>query len=107
MTIKALFVYGSLLPGAENEKYLKHIKGSWTKAYVYGELITDANIGYPAIKLNEKGDKILGQLFYSDALMKIIKSLDDYEGEEYQRVVTNVYLNDGTQKQAFVYEKAK
>ena len=69
MTIKALFVYGSLLPGAENEKYLKHIKGSWTKAYVYGELITDANIGYPAIKLNEKGDKILGHLFYSDALM--------------------------------------
>ena len=102
MTIKALFVYGSLLPGAENEKYLKHIKGSWTKAYVYGE-----HIGYPAIKLNEKGDKILGQLFYSDALMKIIKSVDEYEGEEYQRVVTNVYLNDGTQKQAFVYEKAK
>jgi hypothetical protein len=33
--------------------------------------------------------------------------LDEFEGEEYQRVVTNVYLNDGTQKQAFVYEKAK
>ena len=107
MKIKALFVYGSLQPGAENEKYLNHIKGSWKKGYALGNYVTDANIGYPAIKLNEKGDKILGQLFYSDALMKIIKSVDEYEGEEYQRVVTNVYLNDGTQKQAFVYEKAK
>ena len=91
MTIKALFVYGSLLPGAENEKYLKHIKGSWTKAYEYGELINDANIGYPAIMLIETGAKILGQLLYSDASKKIIKSGDEYEGEEYHRVVTNVY----------------
>ena len=76
-------------------------------AYVYGDFVNEMNISYPIIQLIENGDKILGQLFYSDELMKIIKSLDDYEGEEYQRVVTNVYLNDGTQKQAFVYEKAK
>ena len=76
-------------------------------AYVYGYFVTDRNIGYPIIQLNENGEKILGQLFYSEGLMNIIKSIDDYEGEEYKRVVTNVYLKDGAQKQAFVYEKAK
>ena len=76
-------------------------------AHVYGDFVTDMNISYPIIQLNENGEKILGQLFYSEELMKIIKSIDEYEGEEYKRVVTNVYLKDGTQKQAFVYEKAK
>ena len=76
-------------------------------AYVYGYFITDRNIGYPIIQLNENGEKILGQLFYSEELIKIIKSIDEYEGEEYKWVVTNVYLKDGTQKQAFVYEKTK
>lgn len=76
-------------------------------AYVYGDFVKEMNIDYPMIQLNENGEKISGQLFYSDELMKIIKSLDDYEGKEYQRVETNVYLYDGTQKQAFVYVKAK
>lgn len=75
-------------------------------AYVYGDFVKEMNIDYPMIQLNENGEKISGQLFYSDELMKIIKSLDDYEGKEYQRVETNVYLYDGTQKQAFVYVKA-
>ena len=76
-------------------------------AYVYGDFVNEMNISYPIIQLNENGEKILGQLFYSEELMKIIKSIDEYEGEEYKRVVTNVYLKDGAQKQAFVYEKAK
>ena len=76
-------------------------------AYVYGDFVKDMNIDYPMIQLNENGEKISGQLFYSGELKNIIRSVDEYEGEEYQRVVTNVYLNDGTQKQAFVYVKAK
>ena len=47
-------------------------------AYVYGDFVKDMNIDYPMIQLNENGDKILGQLFYSDGLMKIIKSVDEY-----------------------------
>ena len=106
-SLNYLFCYGTLKPGEEAHHLFQSIKGSWMDAYVYGDFVTDMNIGYPIIQLNENGEKILGQLFYSEELMKIIKSLDDYEGREYQRVVTNVYLNDGTQKQAFVYEKAK
>jgi gamma-glutamylcyclotransferase (GGCT)/AIG2-like uncharacterized protein YtfP len=106
-SLNYLFCYGTLKPGEEAHSLFKSIKGSWMDAYVYGDFVKDMNIDYPMIQLNENGDKILGQLFYSDELMKIIKSLDDYEGEEYQRVVTNVYLNDSTLKQAFVYEKAK
>ena len=106
-SLNYLFCYGTLKPGEEAHHLFQSIKGSWMDAHVYGDFVTDMNISYPIIQLNENGEKILGQLFYSDGLMKIIKSLDEYEGEEYQRVVTNVYLKDGTQKQAFVYEKAK
>ena len=110
MTIKALFVYGSLQPGAENEKYLKHIKGLWKRGYVLGNFVSGgwgSKIGFRAIRLNKKGDPIKGWLLESDEIDKHWKMLDEFEGEEYQRVLTNVHFNDGTQKQAFVYEKAK
>ena len=101
-----LFTYGTLKPGNEANHFLKSINGTWFDGYVLGNWIKNSEIKYPIIELNEKGEKIFGKLFFSNQLSQIIDSLDDYEGEEYQRVVTNVYLNDGTQKQAFVYEKA-
>ena len=105
--MNCLFTYGTLKPGNEANHFLNSINGTWFDGYVLGNWITDSEIKYPIIELNEKGDKIFGKLFFSNQLSQIIDSLDDYEGEEYQRVVTNVYLNDGIQKQAFVYEKAK
>ena len=61
MTIKALFVYGSLQPGAENEKYLKHIKGSWKEGYALGHYVTEgwgSKICCPVIRLNKQGEQI-------------------------------------------------
>ena len=69
--IKALFVYGSLQPGAENEKYLKHINGSWKEGYALGNYVTEgwgSKIGFPVIRLNNKGEQIKGWLLESDEL---------------------------------------
>ena len=105
--IKALFVYGSLQPGAENEKYLKHINGSWKEGYALGNLVTEgwgSKIGFPVIRLNNKGDQIKGWLLESDELDRNWKMLDEFEGEEYKRSVTDIYLKDGSKQLAYIYE---
>ena len=107
--IKALFVYGSLQPGAENEKYLKDIKGSWKEGYALGNFVTEgwgSQIGFPVIRLNNKGDQIKGWLLESDELDRYWKILDEFEGEEYKRSVTYIYLKDGSIKKAYIYELA-
>ncbi len=107
MRIKSLFVYGSLQPGAENEKYLKDIKGSWKEGYVLGNLVTEgwgSQIGFPVIRLNNKGDQIKGWLLESDELDRYWKILDEFEGEEYKRSVTDIYLKDGSKQLAYIYE---
>lgn len=106
MNINALFTYGTLKPGEEAEHYLNKIKGSWCNAYTIGRWIKDSGIGYPVIKLDSNGEKISGKLFSSDKLESIIKSLDIYEGSEYKRSITNVYLEDGSKQKAYVYELA-
>lgn len=107
MTIKALFVYGSLQPGAENDKYLKHIKGEWKEGYALGNLVTEgwgSKIGFPVIRLNNEGEQIKGWLLESDELDRNWKMLDEFEGEEYKRSVTEIYLKDGSKQLAYIYE---
>ena len=105
--LNALFTYGSLQLGKESDHYLKKLTGIWKNAYVFGNYITTGKasaIGYPVIKLDPKGAKITGMLFQSNQLMSVINTIDAYEGDCYQRVVTDVYLNDGSKKKAFIYE---
>lgn len=105
----ALFVYGSLQPGAENEGYLKHFKGSWKQAYVLGNLVTEgwgSQIGFPAIKIDRQGAKVHGWLLVSDDLSSNWQMLDEFEGDEYKRSVTDIYCEDGSVTKAFVYELA-
>lgn len=107
--LSALFVYGSLQPGAENEKYLQDIRGSWKQGYVLGNLVTEGwgtKIGFPAIKVNEQGDQIKGWLLESDELQAHLKRLDEFEGDEYQRIIAKIYLDDGTTTHAYLYELA-
>ena len=107
MIINSLFVYGSLQPGAANENYLNHIKGTWKQGYVLGNLISKGwgnKIGFPVIQLDNKGEKIGGWLLESDNLQNNLNMLDDFEGKEYKRSTTNVYLNDGLKQLAYIYE---
>lgn len=109
-SLDSLFTYGTLRLGGKSDHYLTNLNGTWKKAYVFGNFITKAKIakmGYPVLKLNPKGKKINGMLFQSKQLMRVIKTIDEYEGCYYRRVITQVYLTNGTKKKAFIYELAE
>ena len=104
MRIDYLFVYSSLKPGGEAGYYLDRIHGIWSNAYCYGNWTKNIDIGYPVISLNNNGEKIKGKLFFSKQLKNILYEIDAYEGSEYKRSITKVYLKDGSSVESYIYE---
>ena len=101
-----LFVYGTLAPGEPNEHILKKISGRWEKASVKGRLYPlgwGADYGYPAMVLDESAEPIAGLIFSSDELNDFWPVLDEFEGDDYRRVITAFRLEDGSMVDAFVY----
>jgi gamma-glutamylcyclotransferase (GGCT)/AIG2-like uncharacterized protein YtfP len=105
--MEKLFIYGTLAPGRPNEHKLRDIDGIWEEAIVKGILHQEgwgADMGYPGIILNENAPEIKGYLFSSNELHKKWDELDNFEGEEYRRVLTKVILNNGNSTEAYIYE---
>jgi hypothetical protein len=86
---------------------LESIGGRWENATVRGELIEAGSapgVYYPRIILDEDGGDVDGFLFISENLPNHWDKLDRYEGDDYQRVVTNVTLENGSIVEACMYE---
>ena len=101
-----LFVYGTLAPGRPNEHILKKLGGHWQKAKVRGTLHEEgwgATMGYPAIVLEESAGEVNGFLFTSEKLSSHWPVLDEFEGREYQRVITSATLNNGQMVDVNIY----
>ena len=101
-----LFVYGTLAPGRPNEHVLADVPGLWQPARVNGTLLPrgwGAALGYPAIRLDDSADAVEGLLFTSDELDDHWDRLDDFEGDGYERVATQVRLLGGSHADAFIY----
>lgn len=101
-----LFVYGTLGPGRPNEHILTSIGGTWEEASVKGRLKPQgwgAEMGYPGIVLDESGDVISGFIFCSENLDNEWHTLDEFEGDEYQRVQIPVTTKDNRTVKAFIY----
>jgi gamma-glutamylcyclotransferase (GGCT)/AIG2-like uncharacterized protein YtfP len=101
-----LFAYGTLGPGRPNEHVLKAVGGVWESATVGGKLRQEGwgtEMGYPGIDLDENGEEIEGFLFTSENLSSHWKALDDFEGEDYERVVAQAKLKDGSMVDAYIY----
>ena len=101
-----LFVYGSLGPGGPNEYVLNTIGGTWEEASVHGYLKPQgwgAEMGYPGIVLDERGNEIKGHIFCSEDLEDHWGELDDFEGQEYQRVLITVKAIDQIAAEAYIY----
>jgi gamma-glutamylcyclotransferase (GGCT)/AIG2-like uncharacterized protein YtfP len=97
-----LFSYGSLQPGEQNEHMLTHIKGYWLEGYVYGERLQlgwGTYMGFPVLKPDYTGHKpqVQGKLFVASGLVDNWERLDEFEGEDYTRVLTLVYTIDPEQ----------
>ena len=105
-----LFVYGTLVPGEPNEHILAPVNGTWQAGSITGTLHHigwGAELGYPAVDLEQGTEEIWGMLFTSDELAEHWERLDEFEGEAYQRVLTTVTLKNGQTLEAFVYALRK
>ncbi len=101
-----IFIYGTLAPGRPNEHILSELEGSWQKAYVYGSLIEEgwgSKLGYPGIVLDNSDNQVNGFVFTSNKLNEKLDFLDKFEGREYKRVSTIVYLESHKQDEAYIY----
>ena len=108
--INSIFVYGTLQPGMQNDKILKDFKGNWKKGYVLGKLLnleTGDDYGHPVLELDNKGSKIYGMILKSKDIEKNINKIDDFEGKDYLRVVSNIFFEDGSKTLAYVYVRKK
>lgn len=63
-----------------------------------------AAVGYPGIIVgNDSGNCVDGWLLTSDALKEHWDELDEFEGQEYQRILVPVHLEDGSVVEAWIY----
>ena len=101
-----LFVYGTLAPGRPNGHVLADVPGEWEPATVTGRLLQEgwgAETGYPGIVLDEHGNDVQGFLFSSERLDGHWTRLDEFEGEDYERVLTTARRQDGSTVDAYIY----
>lgn len=101
-----LFVYGSLQPGGPNHHRLAGFEGSWARATLKGHLKKagwGAELGYPGLVLAADGEEVRGQVFTSAALAELWAELDRFEGDEYERVETEVTVEPDSVMRAYVY----
>ncbi|MBS4081140.1 MULTISPECIES: gamma-glutamylcyclotransferase family protein [Pseudomonas] len=104
--MERLFVYGTLGPGRPNEHVMLKIGGVWETATLKGRLAEagwGAELGYPGLIIADDGDDIAGYVFSSEHFAEHWAALDEFEGSEYQRLLTQVTLADGSTIDAYVY----
>jgi gamma-glutamylcyclotransferase (GGCT)/AIG2-like uncharacterized protein YtfP len=83
-----------------------NIGGTWQAASLKGRLSHagwGAAMGFPGLVIADDGDVIEGFVFSSENFPQHWTALDEFEGAEYQRVLTKVTLDDGTATDAWVY----
>ena len=93
-----LATYGTLSPGQPNHHQLAGLTGAWRHGTVRGWLDHvgwAAPLGYPGLVLDDAGPIVEVHLFESLDLPEHWPRLDQFEGTEYRRVVTQVRVGDG------------
>jgi gamma-glutamylcyclotransferase (GGCT)/AIG2-like uncharacterized protein YtfP len=100
-----LATYGSLRPGRVNHHQLATLTGRWRRGTVRGRLDPagwGARLGYPGLVLDPAGPAVEVDLFESPDLPDHWSRLDEFEGPDYRRAVTQVHTPDG-ELDAWIY----
>ncbi len=96
---RVFVVYGSLAPGRPNYHKLQDIAGRWSKAVIYGQLVRQgwgADLGYYGLKKDShEKTEIAVFIFVSDYLIRYWPALDEFEGEDYERILIAYKLETG------------
>ena len=102
-----LAVYGTLAPGEANEWVLQPLQGRWMAGYVCGQRLAPGSWGggieYPGMRWVPEGDRFAVKLFSSVDLPNDWERLDEFEGENYLRILVPVERGDGTVAIANIY----
>ena len=96
-----LIVYGSLAPGGPNNFMLARLEGTWIKCAIRGRM--GKYRGFKVFKFDPHGDEHQAWLFSSPLLPRKFPVLDDYEGNEYRRILIPAVIND-QEIHAYIYE---
>lgn len=109
MKLQHLFVYGTLKKGEKNARLFDQIGGTWRSASVRGKLYPQGvagTSGFPALVLDQNEKPVQGLVFSCSTFARWWPLLDDFEGEGYRRIKTQVKLKSGSNIEAFVYVPA-
>ena len=102
----ALAVYGSLAPGESNHWVVRSIDGDWVPGVLTGfqfEITWGPADGYQGFLPDDTGNDVPVMVLISDQLEKNWHTIDDFEGQGYERRSLPVALEDGKTIDAFVY----
>lgn len=96
-----LIVYGSLAPGEANHFLLAGLRGEWYFCHIRGHI--GQYRGFKSFCYDPHGSEHPAWLLVSPELARVIPELDDFEGEEYERIIIPVQVN-GRWIMAQIYE---
>jgi gamma-glutamylcyclotransferase (GGCT)/AIG2-like uncharacterized protein YtfP len=96
-----LIVYGSLAPGGSNAFLLAGLIGEWYRCHIRGHM--GRYRGFKSFKYDPQGPEHSAWLFESAELPRVLPELDEFEGEEYRRIIIPVHVL-GRWVMAQVYE---
>ena len=96
-----LVVYGSLAPGGANAFLLEGLEGEWYPCRIRGHM--GRFRGFRSFRHDPQGPEHSAWLLESADLPRILPDLDDFEGEEYARVVIPARVS-GREVMAQIYE---
>jgi hypothetical protein len=103
-----LAAYGTFVPGAENHAVVASIPGRWVGGlHVHGDLYEEgwgAAEGAPAFVFRAEGPRVPVRLLVSPDLPSHWKRLDDFEGEQYRRILVPVLRGGELVTVANLYE---
>jgi hypothetical protein len=80
-----LIVYGSLAPGESNAFLLAGLEGDWQRCVMHGHM--GRFRGFKSFRYDPRGPEHQAWLLESPELPGKYPDLDDFEGEEYRRIV--------------------
>ncbi|MEO6550519.1 MAG: gamma-glutamylcyclotransferase [Ferruginibacter sp.] len=105
---KVLIIYGTLAPGKPNHHLVEHIKGKWQHGIVRGKLMKEGwgtIIGYDGFVHTslEEQEEIPAFILSSDELIANWPTLDEFEGDGYQRILAMFELNNGEIGVGYIY----
>ncbi|TDW96386.1 gamma-glutamylcyclotransferase family protein [Dinghuibacter silviterrae] len=103
---RSLIVYGSLAPGRPNHHIVEYIAGTWRQGFVLGKLEDrgwGAGLGYLGFRPADEGDRIPVFVLTSEELADHWPRLDEFEGEEYKRLLAPFELDDGELGVGYIY----